>query len=214
MGLATTALRLVTGGTMAAHGLSKITTNFGRGGPEATAGSFEKMGFSPSKAFGMATGGAETVGGLMMVAGLGTPWACAMISGVMTGAIAKVHLENGFWASESGFEYNLHILAATFAVAGGGGGALTLDGLRGKKRKGLHWALLQLALGAGAAAGALALAERRVAAAPGTGIPAGGDGSRWATSQQPRTSDGLVDLTDSSGGLGSASAPSPVAAQA
>lgn len=198
MSLGITALRIVTGATMAAHGLSKLSPSVGEG-PDQTGGSFEKMGISPGKQMGMTTAVAETAGGALMVAGLGTPWACAAISGVMIGAIAKVHLKNGFWTSEGGFEYNLNILGATFAVAGAGGGALTLDGLRRKKKVGVHWALLQLALGAAGAAGALALAERQSAssALTGSGLSAStlsADGARPDEDVQS-----LVDLAEDDG---------------
>ena len=161
MGFATTVLRIVTGATMAGHGVQKLTDSLGGRGPEAAAESFEKMGFRPGRPFALATGVAETAGGAMMVAGLGTPAACAMISGVMTGAIVKVRSKHGFWMRDGGLEYNLHILAATFAVAGAGGGALTLDALRGKKHRGFGWAVAQLAIGAGTAAAALAIADRQ-----------------------------------------------------
>jgi putative oxidoreductase len=146
---------------MAAHGLQKLSNSFGGQGPAAMGGKFEKMGIEPGREFAIGTGLAETAGGTLMVAGLGTPLACAMVSGVMAGAIAKVHYKNGFWMTDRGYEYNLHILAATFAIAGSGGGSLTLDALRGKKHRGFGWALAQLAVGLGAAAGALALAERQ-----------------------------------------------------
>lgn len=211
MGFATTALRLVTGATMTAHGLSKLTTTFG-GGPEETAASFEKMGFTPGKQFGMVTGVAEMTGGALMVAGLGTPWACAMISGVMTGAIAKVHLKNGFWAAKNGYEFNLQILASTFAVAGAGGGALALDSLRGKKRRGLHWAVLQLALGAGAAAAALAVAERQASLQGYSSSPYAGYADASGTGPATVATDGLVDLVEDGAASTHGSAPSPVAA--
>lgn len=161
MGFATTVLRLVTGATMAGHGLQKLTTSFGEGGLDASGGSFEQMGFKPGRPFALATGTAETVGGSLMVLGLGTPFACSLVTGVHVGAIAKVHFDKGFWVSKGGFEYNLHLLAATFAIAGTGGGALTLDALRGKKHRGFGWAVAQLALGAAGAAAALAIAERQ-----------------------------------------------------
>jgi putative oxidoreductase len=176
MGLATTVLRVVTGATMAGHGLQKLSNSFGGHGLAAAGESFEAIGFKPGQPFATATGAAEAAGGMLMVAGLGTPLACAMISGVMAGAIAKVHYKNGFWMTDHGFEYNLHILAATFAVAGTGGGALTLDALRGKKHQGLGWALAQLAVGLGAATAALALAERQ-------------QGDHWQASTEPHSTD-------------------------
>ncbi len=166
MGFATTVLRLVTGATMAGHGIQKLTTSLGGHGPEGTAQAFEQMGLRPGRQFGMATGVAEAAGGTMMALGLATPLACSMVTGVMVGAITKVHLKNGFWATEGGFEYNLGILASTFAIAGAGGGPLSLDGLRGKKHRGFGWAVLQLALGAGTAAAALAISDRQAASGP------------------------------------------------
>jgi putative oxidoreductase len=176
MGLATTVLRVVTGATMAGHGLQKLSNSLGGHGVASAGESFEAMGIKPGQPFATATGAVEAAGGMLMVAGLGTPLACAMISGVMAGAIAKVHYKNGFWMTDHGFEYNLHILAATFAVAGAGGGALTLDALRGKKHQGLGWALAQLAVGLGAAAGALAIAERQ-------------QGDHWQASTEPLSTD-------------------------
>jgi putative oxidoreductase len=192
MGFATTVLRVVTGATMAGHGLQKLqkmTNTLGDDRPGEAAESFEKMGLKPGRPFAIATGVAETAGGTLMVAGLGTPLACAMISGVMAGAIAKVHYKNGFWMTDHGFEYPLHILAATFAVAGAGGGALTLDALRGKKHGGFGWALAQLAVGVGAAAGALAIAERQ------SGDHWQGSTGRWASDTSTSRPEGAVDLT-------------------
>lgn len=191
MGFSITVLRVVTGATMLGHGLQKLTNSLGGNGPEAAGQQFEKMGFQPGREFAIATGVAETTGGALMVAGLGTPLACAMISGVMAGAIAKVHYKNGFWMSDRGFEYNLHIMAATFAVAGAGGGALALDGLRGKKHRGFGWALAQLAVGVGAAAGALSIAERQ------SGDHWQGTTDRWTSETERPVNDstGPVDLT-------------------
>jgi putative oxidoreductase len=178
---------------MAGHGLQKLTHSLGGHGLEAAGESFDKIGFKPGHLFALATGVTETTGGVLMVAGLGTPVACAMISGVMAGAIAKVHYKNGFWVRDRGYEYNLEILAATFAIAGAGGGALTLDGLRGKKHRGFGWALAQLAVGVAAAAGALAIADRQ------TGDRWQDAADRWADSLH-----GEEDAKDATGANGSA----------
>jgi putative oxidoreductase len=162
MGFATTVLRVATGATMAGHGLQKLTTGFGGGGLEAAGENFEKMGLSPGRQYALLTGSAEALGGSLLVLGLGTPFASSLVSAVMTGAIAKVHWKNGFWASKGGIEHPLLVLASTFAIAGAGGGPLAIDGLRGKKRRGFGWAFAQLAAGAGGAAAALAVASRQV----------------------------------------------------
>src|SRR5579875_2955709 len=136
MALSTTALRVVTGGLMAGHGLQKLTNSFGGSGLEGTATAFEHMGFVPGKHFGAAAGVAETAGGAMLLLGLNVPLASAMITGVLTTAIANVHAKNGVWNTQGGFEHPGMIMAAVFAIAGEGGGPLTLDGARGKKRRG------------------------------------------------------------------------------
>jgi putative oxidoreductase len=166
MGYATTVLRVVTGATMAGHGLQKLTTWFGGGGLEKAGENFEKMGLAPGRQFALLTGSAEALGGTLMVLGLETPLACSLVSGAMTGAIAKVHYKNGFWVSKGGMEHNLLILASTFALAGAGGGPLAFDGLRRKRRRGFGWALAQLVVGAVGAAAALAVASRRATEAP------------------------------------------------
>jgi putative oxidoreductase len=176
VGLAITVLRVVTGATMAGHGLQKLTYSFGGGGPEATGQTFEQMGFKPGRRYAVAAGATETVGGAFMATGLQAPLACAMVSGVMASAISKVHYKNGFWVSDRGFEYNLMIMAAAFAIAGSGGGALSLDGLRGRRRQGFGWALAQLLAGVGVASLLLSWAgrqERRDGDALGAREPTG-----------------------------------------
>ena len=197
MGFATTVLRLVTGATMAGHGVQKLTTSLGGHGPEGTAQAFEQMGLQPGRHFGMVTGVAETAGGTMMALGLATPLACSMVTGVMVGAVTKVHLKKGFWVTNGGFEYNLGILASTFAIAGAGGGPLTLDGLRGKKHRGFGWAVLQLAVGAGAAAAALAIADRQASTSPKGSLPWSTEGSDEVPGSG--RDDDMVDLATDNG---------------
>ena len=66
---------------------------------------------------------------------------------------------------------------------------MTLDALRGKKHGGFGWALAQLAVGVGAAAGALAIAERQ------SGDHWQGSTGRWASDTSTSRPEGAVDLT-------------------
>ena len=52
----------------------------------------------------------------------------AVIATALLGAVAFVHLKNGFWAhsNPSGYEYALVLLVVSLAVAMIGGGALAL----------------------------------------------------------------------------------------
>jgi putative oxidoreductase len=136
MRLGITLLRVVIGALFMGHGLQKLLGWFGGYGLEATGGAFEGMGLRPGKVHATAAGIAETAGGALMVAGKVTPLASAMITGTMTTAIEKVHLEKGVWNQEGGFEYPVVLTAAAFAVAA---------------EEGIGWALG--ALGAGVAGG-------------------------------------------------------------
>jgi putative oxidoreductase len=96
--------------------------------------------------------------------GLATPLAAATLIGVMTTAIRTVHLPNGPWAADNGYEYNLVLIAAVAALAGMGPGPLSLDARLGTEVHGDRWALAALAAGALGAAGTQQLAAREGAA--------------------------------------------------
>ncbi|WP_328509495.1 DoxX family membrane protein [Streptomyces mirabilis] len=119
-------LRLGTGGVLAAHGAQKLFGWFGGGGLEGTGTAMEAMGYLPGKASATAAGLAEAGGGTLLALGLATPAAGAAAAGAMVGA-AAVHLPNGFFAMNGGYEHaaSLALTAAGLAVAGPG--RLSLD---------------------------------------------------------------------------------------
>jgi putative oxidoreductase len=145
-------LRVVVGALFMGHGLQKLAGWFGGYGLDATGGAFEQMGLRPGKVHATAAGVAETTGGALLVAGAATPLASAMLTGVMTTAVEKVHLQKGIWNTEGGYEYNAVLTAALFAITAAGPGALALD----SKRTGAGWAFASLA---GGIAGGLAVAK-------------------------------------------------------
>jgi putative oxidoreductase len=69
---------------------------------------------------------AHGLGGIFLVLGLYPRWAALANVPAMLGALVFVHLKNGFWAHQGGYEYVLVLLVATVAVAMIGGGALAL----------------------------------------------------------------------------------------
>jgi putative oxidoreductase len=69
---------------------------------------------------------AHGVGGVLLVLGIYPRWAALANVPAMLGALVFVHLKNGFWAHQNGYEYVLVLLVATVASAMIGGGALTL----------------------------------------------------------------------------------------
>lgn len=119
-------LRLGTGGVLAAHGAQKLFGWFGGHGLAGTSGWMESIGYAPGRLSAMAAGIAETGGGALLALGLATPAAGAAAAGAMAGA-AAVHVPQGFFAQEGGYEYAaaLGLTAAGLAVTGPG--RLSLD---------------------------------------------------------------------------------------
>jgi putative oxidoreductase len=119
-------LRLGTGGVLAAHGAQKLFGWFGGHGIEGTGQFMESVGYRPGKASARAAGLAETGGGTLLALGLATPAAGAAAAGAMVGA-ASVHVPNGFFAQEGGYEYAATLGLAATGLAVAGPGRLSLD---------------------------------------------------------------------------------------
>jgi putative oxidoreductase len=147
-------LRLTVGGFFFGHGTQKLFGWFGGHGLEATAGMFDGMGMRPGKRNAVAAGAAEAGGGAALALGLATPLAAGTLTSVMLTAIHRVHLKNGPWATNGGYEYNVVLIAAVLALAEVGPGDLSLDHVLGIERTGPGWAILAAAMGAVGAIGA------------------------------------------------------------
>src|SRR5215210_6726986 len=122
MRLGITALRVTVGGAFFAHGAQKLFGWFGGPGPEGTAQGFEQMGIKPGKRNALVAGAGEAGGGALLAAGLMTPLGGAATLGVMHEAVRKVHWDKGFFSTKGGYEYNLVLAAAAFALADTGPG--------------------------------------------------------------------------------------------
>jgi putative oxidoreductase len=163
------------------HGLQKLAGWFGGFGLEGTGKFFkESLNMRPGKAHAAAAGAAETGGGALIAAGLATPVGASLLSGTMITAIRKVHASKGPWASDGGYEYNLVLLAIVFALSDTGPGRLSLDAALGRERKGLHWALAQLAAGALGSAAAIAIGASQKASGSEAAATAGAGESSQA----------------------------------
>ncbi len=152
-------LRLTLGGFFIGHGTQKLFGWFGGHGPEGTAQFFEQLGLRPGRHHALAAGAAETGGGALMVAGLATPLAASTLTATMLTAINRVHLKNGPWVSNGGYEYNAVVIAAVLALAEVGPGPFSIDSALGDKLHGPGWALAALLGGIAGAAGAHLYAE-------------------------------------------------------
>ncbi|MGW2343813.1 DoxX family protein [Streptomyces sp. NPDC001661] len=157
------ALRIGTGGVLAAHGAQKLLGWFGGGGVSGTAAGMEAMGYHPPKASAIAAGLGEAGGGALLALGLATPVGGAAAAGTMAGA-AAVHAPNGFFAQNGGYEYAafLGFVAAGLSVTGAG--RYSLDHALGH-RLDRHWMVPAALVGAGAAALAVVSSRNKQVAA-------------------------------------------------
>src|ERR1700681_1622968 len=89
-------LRLTVGLTLAAHGAQKLLGWFGGPGLDVTGQFLEMIGFVPGRRRALMAGLAETGGGLLLALGLLTPFAAAVVFGVMLVAAFSVHIKKGF----------------------------------------------------------------------------------------------------------------------
>ena len=143
-------LRIVLGAIMSGHGAQKAFGWWGGPGRAGTIGLTRSQRFRTPVLAAIALTTCELGGGILMMLGLGTPFAAFAIASVMVTAVALVHWSKGFWVANGGFEFNLLIYAAAVALAATGGMRFSLDNAIGiaDNLSGLWW-------GVGAAGAAL-----------------------------------------------------------
>jgi putative oxidoreductase len=101
-----------------AHGWQKFRTN----GLDGTAAAFDKMGVpAPTLSAYYATA-VELLGGVALIIGVLTPVVGVLLALDMLGALAFVHLSNGVFVADGGWELVaiLGLLSLTLAVVGAG----------------------------------------------------------------------------------------------
>ncbi|MBX9762513.1 MAG: DoxX family protein [Pseudomonadaceae bacterium] len=126
-GFGLTVLRIVAGLTFAAHGAQKLFGWFGGYGLEGVGQWMESIGLAPGYLMALMAGSAEFFGGLALILGLLVRPAAAMLAVTMLVAIVTVHLANGFFMSNNGYEFALALLAISIALVIEGAGKLSLD---------------------------------------------------------------------------------------
>jgi putative oxidoreductase len=120
-------LRVVVGLLFIGHGCGKLFGWFGGDGMAAWVGTVEKAGIQPAALWATVAAGAELGGGVLLVVGLLTPLAAAVLIGDMLVAILKVHAPKGLWSQQGGFEYNLVLITLLLAIGLIGPGLPSLD---------------------------------------------------------------------------------------
>lgn len=125
-GMAALMLRVPVGLVLAAHGSQKLFAWFGGYGLQGTGQWLESMGFAPGYLMAALAGSAEFFGGIALILGLLTRPAALAAAFTMLMAMT-VHIGNGLFVSNNGYEYALVLLAATLALVFQGAGALSAD---------------------------------------------------------------------------------------
>jgi putative oxidoreductase len=128
-GLDTLAPRIAAGAIFAAHGAQKLFGWFSGYGLEATAGWMASIGIEPGMLMAILAGSAEFFGGLLLIAGLLTRPAALALTFTMVVALVTVHLDNGFFMANNGYEFALALLAISVGLVFRGGGSLSVDRL-------------------------------------------------------------------------------------
>ncbi|WP_207061196.1 DoxX family protein [Motiliproteus sp. SC1-56] len=122
-------LRVPVGLILAAHGAQKLFGWFGGYGLEGTGQWMASIGLAPGYLMALLAGSAEFFGGLALVLGLLTRPAALVSAVTMLVAMFAVHIDNGLFMANNGYEYALTLFAVTLALTFQGAGRVSLDNL-------------------------------------------------------------------------------------
>ena len=123
--------RIVLGVVLIAHGWQKFA-QYGIGG---TASSFAQMGVPLPAVSAVFAAVVELVGGIALLAGAATVVAALLVVLDMLGAFVLVHIGNGVFVTDGGFELVGVIAAAALLLAATGPGRFSVDhALAGRRR--------------------------------------------------------------------------------
>jgi putative oxidoreductase len=120
-------LRVTLGLVLAAHGAQKLFGWFGGLGLHGTGRGLAALGFHPGRRHAFVAGLVELTGGFLLALGLATPLAATTFVSVMFVAAVGVHMRNGFFITDNGYEYNLVLAVSALSLAFTGPGSLSLD---------------------------------------------------------------------------------------
>ncbi|MCW9027512.1 MAG: DoxX family protein [Kangiella sp.] len=119
-------IRVPLGIILMAHGAQKLFGWFGGYGLEGTGQWLASVGFEPGYVMALLAGSAEFFGGLALILGLLTRPAAIVTAFTMLMAMT-VHIGNGLFVSNNGYEFALILLAASVSLAISGAGKLSVD---------------------------------------------------------------------------------------
>jgi len=128
-GLGFTVLRILVGIIFVAHGGQKLFGLFGGYGLEGTGQWMESIGIHPGYWMALLAGSGEFFGGVALVLGLLVRPASLVLIVTLVVAILSVHIHNGLFMANNGYEFALALLAGTIATLVEGAGKLSFDRL-------------------------------------------------------------------------------------
>ncbi|CAH0246663.1 putative oxidoreductase [Pseudomonas sp. PvR086] len=126
-GYGLTILRIFVGIIFAAHGSQKLFGAFGGYGIAGTAQYMESIGLAPGHLMAILAGGTEFFGGLALIIGLLARPAALGLTFLSLVAIFSVHISNGLFMANNGYEFALALLGGSLAVLIEGAGKLSVD---------------------------------------------------------------------------------------
>ncbi|ATE78944.1 DoxX family protein [Pseudomonas frederiksbergensis] len=126
-GYGLTILRIFVGIIFAAHGSQKLFGAFGGYGIAGTAQYMESIGLAPGHVMAILAGGTEFFGGLALIIGLLVRPAALGLTFLSLVAIFSVHISNGLFMANNGYEFALALLGGSLAVLIEGAGKLSVD---------------------------------------------------------------------------------------
>jgi putative oxidoreductase len=126
-GYGLTILRIAVGVIFAAHGSQKLFGLFGGYGLAGTAQYMESIGLTPGYLMATLAGGTEFFAGLALIIGLLVRPAALGLTFLSLVAIFTVHIGNGLFMANNGYEFALALLGGSLAVLIEGAGKLSVD---------------------------------------------------------------------------------------
>ncbi|MBI6852501.1 DoxX family protein [Pseudomonas cichorii] len=126
-GYGLTVLRIIVGIIFIAHGSQKLFGAFGGYGLEGTAQFMASQGLNPGYLMALLSGSVEFFGGLAVLIGLLARPAALGLAVLLLVAIFSVHIGNGLFMANNGYEFALALLGGAIAILIEGAGKLSVD---------------------------------------------------------------------------------------
>ncbi len=126
-------IRFFTGLILMPHGAQKLFGWFGGFGIEGTSGFFSKIGLEPAVPLAILVGSVEFFGGLLLAVGFLTRFAAAAIAIELFFVAFYVHLANGYFWNNGGYEYPLLWGLVAVGIFLRGAGHLSIDAKIGRE---------------------------------------------------------------------------------